>query len=158
MNVFTLLKLLVGSGFVTGALKAKFQAAKQAATIAAGLAAVALVAAIVGSLCIAAAVFFALRPMMADYQAALAVGGGFICIAGIVVLAAIVRVRQVMSGRQPVRSTAPALASARSDDGGQDGWEPLVRLLTNSLQSPVVLSALAMGIVAGRVSKRGRRD
>lgn len=156
--MLTLLKLLVGSGFVTGALKAKLVAAKQAATVAAGLAAVALVAAIVGSLCVAAAIFFALRPVMADYQAALAVGGGFICISGIIVLAAIMRVRQVMSGRRPVRGTTPELASGRSSDDGQDGRDPLVRLITDSLQSPVVLSALAMGIVAGRVSKRSRRD
>lgn len=155
--MFTLLKLLVGSGVLSGAVKAKFRAAKQAATVVAGLAAVALVTTIVGFVCIAAAAFFALRPVMADYQAALAVGGAFICVAGIVALAATARLNRAMSGSNSAQRSTSLPVRSESDDG-VDGRDPIVRLISESVQSPVVMSALAMGIVAGRISKRSRRD
>lgn len=155
-----LLKLLMTGGVVAGALRAKLLAVRRSAGVVAILTAAALIASSIGAAGLAAAAFFALRPSMADYQAALLVAGIFIILAAIAVLVVVSKVKRVIGTRGPERSTvaapSPALqAQARTEPPSDD---PLVRLISASVQNPVVLSALALGIFAGRATKRSRRD
>lgn len=156
--MLTLFKLLVGSGVFTSAVRDKIKTARKAATVLASLWAVALIAVVVGAVCLAASAFFALRSVMADYQAALLVGGGCIAIAGIMVLIAARRLKT------PLGMTRPMAADERTDGptaipaGGSTGADPLVQLIGSAVQSPVVMTALALGIVAGRATKRSGRN
>jgi len=155
--MLTLFKLLVGSGVFTGALREKMRNARQTATVLATLGAVALVAVIVGAVCFAASAFLALRPLMADYQAALLVGGGFVGVAGMMVLIAVLRVKG--SGGRPRPAAADQGTADPTIHGvGSSDADPLVRLIGSAVQSPVVMTALALGIVAGRATMRSRRD
>ena len=158
--MFTILKVLASSAFASGAVQSKIRAAKQTAGAVALLAVCAFIAAIVGAVCVAAAVYLALLPVMEDYQAALAVGGGFIGMAGIVSLLAIARLRRGLPGggrasAEDGSNLPPAADLLGAARGGQD---PIVRLIAESVQSPVVMSALALGIFAGRMTKRAKRD
>lgn len=157
LTVPTLFKLLVGSGAFTSAIRAKLRNVRQTATLVASLVTVAFVAVIVGAACLAAAAYLALRPLMADYQAALLVGGGFIGLAGALMLVAVLRIKGGSA------APAPTPTRARTDSGAiasGDGIEtdPLVHLISSAVQSPVVMTALALGIVAGRASNRRKRD
>lgn len=156
-----LLKLLMTGGAVAGAVRAKLHAAKRSAGEIAILMAAALIAASIGVAGLAVAAFFALRPSMADYQAALIVAAVLIALAAIAVLVAIAKLKRV-AGARSVTSSAPAsplpsisLADAASASRADD---PLIRLISASVQSPVVMSALVLGILAGRATKRSRRD
>ena len=153
--MFTFLKLLAGSGLLTGVVRARLQAVKQAAAGVAVLTVCGLIAAAVGATCLAGAIYLALLRVMADYEAALAVGGGFILIAAVALLLAVSKPRRAISGR-PER-TVEEHAPPQSMLPGTDA-DPVVRLITQSLQSPVVVSALVLGVVAGRMTKRARRD
>lgn len=154
--MFAILKALAGGVMATGTVQAKIRSAKQTAGTVAVLTVCAFVTATAGVVCLAAAIYLALRPLMADYQAALAVGGGLLALAGIAVLLAIARLRRSVPGGG---SAAPAPeVPAHHRQGGHDGRDPLVQLISESAQSPVVMSALAMGIVVGRATKRARRD
>jgi hypothetical protein len=155
--MLTLIKVLVGSGAFTATLKQKMRNARQTATVLASLGAVALVAVIVGAVCFAASAFLALQPLMADYQAALLVGGGFIGIAGIMVLIAVLRLK----GSGESARSAVAVEGAEnpvSQRAGSSDADPLVRLIGSAVQSPVIMTALALGIVAGRATKRSRHN
>jgi hypothetical protein len=156
--VLTLFKMLIGSGAFTSALRDKIRNARQTATVVASLGAVALVAVAVGATCLAASAFFAMRPLMADYQAALLVGGGFIAIAGMLVLLAMLRLKR--RGGAPLSTAADNGADipAAIPAGGSSGADPLVQLIGSAVQSPVIMTALALGIVAGRATKRSGRN
>jgi hypothetical protein len=155
--MLTLFKLLVGSGAFTSALREKMRNARQTAAVLATLGAVALVAVIVGAVCFAASAFLALRPLMADYQAALLVGGGFVGIAGIMLLIAVLRVKGNGGRPRPAVVNQGAEGPVVHGVGSSDA-DPLLHLIGSAVQSPVVMTALALGIVAGRATKRSSRD
>lgn len=157
----TLLKLLMTGGVLAGAIRAKLHEVRRSAGAIAMLSIAALIATLVGVAGLAVAGFFALRPSMADYQAALVVAGVFILIAAIAALAAAARVKRVTGARIAASSASPPPAAASSPataSAGRDSADPLVRLISASVQSPVVMTALALGILAGRATKRSRRD
>lgn len=147
-------------GVVAGAVRAKLLAVKRSAGAVAILTVAALIASSVGVAGLAAAAFFALRPSMAEYQAALIVAGIFIILAAIAALVAVAKVKRVFGTRGPAvsASSAPTPQLPAQARTGPPSDDPLVRLFTASVQNPVVLSALALGIIAGRATKRSRRD
>lgn len=155
-----ILKFLVTSGLLSGAVQARLREAKQAAGIVTMLAVAGLIAATVGVVCLAAAINLALLRVMADYEAALAVGGGFIALAGLAVLLAVTRVRRALSGRggPSTGGAAPRATPATGTGPSAGANDPLVALISESVQSPVVMSALALGIVVGRMTRRPKRD
>jgi hypothetical protein len=159
--VYALLKLLMTGGAVAGALRAKLHAVRRSAGAIAALTFAALIATSVGVASLAVAGFFALRPSMADYQAALVVAAILIVLAAIAALVAVAKVKRVVGARSGAASaTAASLPSLSLPDAqpARQGDDPLVRLLSASVQSPVVMSALVLGILAGRATKRSRRD
>jgi len=151
--VFGILKFIATSGFLSGAVQARLRAAKQAAATVTMLAAAGLIAAFVGAACLAAALYLALLRVMTDYEAALAVGGGFIVLAGLALLLAVARTRRALS----IRPVPPA-AGAASHVPPATASDPLVALISESVQSPVVMSALALGVVVGRMTRGAKRD
>jgi len=154
--VLGILKFLVTSGFLSGAVQARFRAAKRAVAAVTILAAAGLVAATVGTACLAAALYLALLRVMADYEAALAVGGGFVALAGIVLLLAVAKTRRALSGPGAGGAMPHAIPTVKTEPSA-DGTDPLVALIGESVQSPVVMSALALGVVVGRMTRRPRR-
>jgi hypothetical protein len=78
----------------------------------------------------------------------------------VVALAAAMRVRGAVAG--PARALArektptPMTASVPQHPAGPE--DPLIRLVSECVQSPVVVSALVLGIAAGRMTKRSSRD
>jgi hypothetical protein len=158
--VFSLLRLLLSFGLFVDATRAKLRAVKQSAGFVVGFAIAAVVMAGVAVAALAVAGFIALRPSMADYQAALIVAGVLILIAGICALAAAVKIRRIVDEPAPGRPQ-PALPTADGALGGAGGLgveDALVRLFVAGVRSPAVMSALALGITVGRVTKRRRRD
>jgi Putative Actinobacterial Holin-X, holin superfamily III len=156
--VASLLKLLITSGLFTDRMRAKFHAAKRSAGVVMALAITTVIAATIGSAGIAVAGYFALRQGMADYQAALIVAAIFIALGGISALVAISRIRRSFGGPDRNRVTMPLQDEARAGASPLGSEDPLVRLIVTGAQSPVVMSALALGILAGRMTKRSKRD
>ncbi len=157
--MFSLFRLLLSFGLLVDTAQAKLRAVKQSAGLVAGFAIAAIVMAAVAVAALAAAGFIALRPSMADYQAALIVAGVLIFIAGICGLVVAVKVRRVID--EPVRrapAALPAIDGALAGAGGLGVEDALVRLFVAGVRSPAVMSALALGITVGRVTKRRRRD
>jgi len=130
---------------------------KRSAGLVAALAVVTVIALAIGAAAVAAAGFIALRPSMADYQAALIVGGIFIGLAGISALAIASKVGRVFNGAQRARVALPTPGEPSVSPGGRGIEDSIVRLIVAGAQSPIV-SALALGIVAGRMTKRSRHD
>jgi len=158
--VFGVLKFLATSGLLSGAVQARLRAAKQAAAAVTLLAAAGLIAATVGAVCLAAALYLALLRVMADYEAALAVGGGFIALAGLALLLAVAKTRRALSPRRapPPAGAAPHAIPPSGTGSPAGGSDPLVALISESVQSPVVMSALALGVVVGRLTRGSKRD
>jgi len=158
--VLNILKLVLKGGFLSAAVKQRLRAARRTAGVVAVLFCLALTTTIVGAACVGAAAYLALRPIMPDYQAALAVGGGFFLLAGLVVLVAATQLRRAVAGpaRAPAAATVPSPTSATDPRGSNGPEDPLVRLISESVQSPVIVSALVLGIAAGRMTKRSPRD
>lgn len=157
--MFSLFRLLLSFGLLVDTAQAKLRAVKQSAGLVAGFAIAAIVMAAVAIAALAAAGFMALRPSMADYQAALIVAGLLILIAAICGLVVAVKVRRVID--EPVRrapAARPAIEGTLASAGGLGVEDALVRLFVAGLRSPAVVSALALGISVGRVTKRRRRD
>ena len=154
----SLLKLLITSGLFTDRMRAKFHAAKRSAGVVVALAITTLIAVTIGSAGIAVAGYFALRPMMADYEAASIVAVIFIALAGISAFVAISKIKRAFGGPDRNRVAMPVPDEARREGVPLGSEDPLVRLIVTGAQSPVVMSALALGILAGRMTKRSRRD
>lgn len=155
-----LLKLLLTGSALAGAVRAKLHAVRRSAGAIAALSVAALIAASIGVAALAVAAFFALRPSMADYQAALVVAAVLILVAAAAVLVAVAKLRRMIGPRgaaSPVSPPLPPLSLANAPTG-QRADDPLVRLISASVQSPVVMTALVLGILAGRATKRSRRD
>lgn len=155
--MLTILKFLATSGLVSGTIKARLQAAKQTAAVVSVLVVAGLITATVGLACLAGAIYLALLRVMADYEAALAVAGGFIALAGIVLLLAVAKTRRAFSGREKPGEAAAAAPRVKSVPQ-EEGADPLVALISESVQSPVVMSALALGVFVGRMTRRSKRD
>lgn len=155
-----LLKLLMTGSVVAGAVRTKLRAIRRSAGPIAVLAVAALIVATVAVGVLAAAAYLALRPAMQDYQAALVVAGAFILIAAIIALIAVAKVRRVLGARGESAGLASALQpnAPPAAAGEPKGEDPLLRLIGSSIQSPIVMTALALGILAGRATKRSRRD
>jgi hypothetical protein len=161
--VFAILRLIatngVLGGVLGGALKARLQAAKRTAAAVSALVVVGLIVSTVGLACLAGALYLALLRVMADYEAALAVGGGFIALAGIVLLLAVAKARRGFStGRRSEEGAAAPVPPRVKSAASAEGSDPLVALIGESVQSPVVMSALALGVVVGRMTRRSKRD
>jgi len=158
--VFSLFRLLLSFGLLVDTAQAKLRAVKQSAGLVAAFAIAAVVLAGVAVAALAVAAFIALRPSMADYQAALIVAGVLILIAGICALVVVARVRRVIdapAAHRP-RPAPPAINGALGGSEGIGVEDALVRLFVAGVRSPAVMSALALGITVGRVTKRRRRD
>lgn len=153
----TLLRLLL-SGVATGALQARVRAAGRSVGVVAVLAAGTLVTASVGVIGFALAGYFALRPSMPDYQAALVVSAFFALLAGICALAIAARLKRRTGIRSPMPAEATAGTQSALPGSGSVSGDPVVRLISTMVQSPAIMSALALGIAAGRATKRSRRD
>jgi hypothetical protein len=158
--VLGILKLLATSALMSGAMQARLRAAKQAAAAVTVLAAAGLIAAAVGAACLAAALYLALLRVMTDYEAALTVGGGFIALAGLALLLAVATTRRALSGRGVPPAAGAATHAVRPARSGpsDSGTDPLVALISESVQSPVVMSALALGVAVGRMTRGSKRD
>jgi len=155
--VLGILKFLATSGFLSGAVQVRLRAAKRAVAAVTILTVAGLVAATVGTACLAAALYLALLRVMADYEAALAVGGGFIALAGLVLLLAVAKTRRALSGPRTGGAMPHAIPTAKTESPA-GGTDPLVALIGESVQSPLVMSALALGVVVGRMTRRSKRD
>lgn len=153
----TLLRLLL-SGVATSALQARVRAAGRSVAVVAVLAVVTLVTAAVGVIVLALAGYLALRPSMPDYQAALIVSAVFALFAGTCVLAIAARLKRRTIARSAMPADEAAGARPALPGAGPVGGDPVVRLISTMVQSPAIMSALALGIAAGRATKRSRRD
>ena len=157
----SLLKLLLTGSVLAGAVRAKLHAVRRSAGAIAALGVAALIAASIGIAALAVAAFFALRPSMADYQAALVVAAVLILAAAAAALVAVAKLKRVIGARGDAASSVsppmPPLSLANAPSGPRAD-DPLVRLISASVQSPVVMTALVLGILAGRATKRSRRD
>jgi hypothetical protein len=152
-----LFKLFVASGLAAGPLRARLRALIRSAGVVAVLALLTVIALVIGAAAIAVTGFIALRSSMADYQAALIVGGIFIGLAGISALAVASKVGRAFDGPQRTHFAVPTPTESRVAPDGNGIEDALSRLIVAGVQSPIV-AALALGIVAGRVTKRSRRD
>jgi hypothetical protein len=146
------------SGVATGALQARARAAGRSAAVVAALAVVTLVTAAVGVVGFALAGYLALRPSMPDYQAASIVSAIFALFAGACVLAIAARLKRRTAARSAMPADTAAGARPAPPGMGPVGGDPVVRLISTMVQSPAIMSALALGIAAGRATKRSRRD
>jgi len=155
--VSTFLKMLL-SGVATGALQARVRAAGRSVAFVAVLAVATLVTAAVGVIGLAVAGYLALRPSMPDYQAALIVSAVFALLAGAGALAIVARLKRRTVARAAARAEAAPGAPSPLPGAGPVGGDPVVRLISTMVQSPAIMSALALGIAAGRATKRSRRD
>ena len=146
------------SGVATGALQARVRAAGRSVAFVAVLAVATLVTAAVGVIGLALAGYFALRPSMPDYQAALIVSAVFALLAGAGALAIAARLKRRTVARAAARTGAAPGAHSPLPGAGPVSGDPVVRLISTMVQSPAIMSALALGIAAGRATKRSRRD
>jgi hypothetical protein len=95
---------------------------------------------------------------MPDYQAALIVSAVFALLAGAGALAIVARLKRRTVARAAARAEAAPGAHSPLPGAGPVGGDPVVRLISTMVQSPAIMSALALGIAAGRATKRSRRD
>ncbi len=144
-----MIKLLLSGGVLAGNARAKYLKAKRSALAIILLAAVGAVCVLVGVAAAAALVYLGLAPQIGAVPAASAVAavlllGGVIC--GLLVYKKIEGIATATLDSERRREAALPLPAGANNSLTDDP----VAAISRSLQSPYVISALVVGVLAGR--------